>query len=100
MKAGDLIQIQKSFRIQQCGRHVIHSLSDYELFPSLTLQPGEVYLMTEYYFGKEEHPIYSYFDITLLAEGKKWETTITVDDISEVDDYIRVVESPTLSQRR
>ena len=99
MKAGDLIQVQKPFRVQQCGHHVINRLSDYELFPSLSLQPGEVYLLLDFYLGKEAYPIYDYFDITILAEGKQWETTITIDHDNEIDDFIKVFESPTLLPR-
>lgn len=95
MKVGDLIQIQKNIRVQQCG-HAMNRLDDYELFPSLSLQPGEVYLMTDFYVGEETYPIYSYFEITILAAGKQWETTITIDNDNEIDDFIKVFESPTL----
>jgi hypothetical protein len=95
MQAGDLIQVQKNIRVQQNG-HVMNRLDDYELFPSLLLQPGEVYLMTDFYLGEETYPIYSYFEITILAAGQKWETTITIDNDDEIDDFIQVFESPTL----
>jgi len=99
MKPGDLIQIQKPMRVQQCGHQIMNRLKDYELFPSLSLQPGEVYLMTEFYMGEEHYPIYNFFEITILAEGKQWETAITIDQDNEVDDYIKVFESPTLLPR-
>ena len=98
MKPGDLIQIQKAFRVYECGSHNINRLSDYELFPSLYLQPGEVYLLTDFYTGNEEYPVYNYFNITILAAGKQWEATITIDS-DEISDYISVFESPTLLPR-
>jgi hypothetical protein len=103
MKAGDLVQVQKHFRVVQCGCHhspeVMNRLSDYEIFPSLSLQPGEVYLLTDFYIGKETYPIYSYCEITILAAGKKWETTLSIDNDNEIDDFIKVFESPTLLPR-
>ena len=99
MKSGDLIQIQKPFRVQQCNIKHGPVMGDYELFPTLTLQPGEVYLMTEFYIGQEHYPIYNFFEITILAAGKQWEATITVDHDNEIDDYVKVFESPTLSPR-
>ena len=100
MKPGDLIQIQKAFRVQQCGYRGMNRLKDYELFPSLSLQPGEVYLMTEFYVGQEHYPIYNFFEITILAANQQWEATITVDNEDEIDDYVKVFESPTLMPRR
>ena len=99
MKAGDLIQVQKPFRVQQCGNHVMNRLSDYEIFPSLHLQPGEIYLLTDFYMGQEHYPIYNFFEITILAEGKQWEATVTIDHDNEIADYIQVFESPTLLPR-
>lgn len=99
MKAGDLIQVQKPFRVQQCGNHVMNRLSDYEIFPALYLQPGEVYLLIDFYQAEEEYPIYNYFEITILAEGQQWETTITIDHDNEIADYVKVFESPTLLPR-
>ena len=96
MKTGDLIQIQKTFRVQQAGQHSMNRLSDYELFPTLTLQTGEVYLLTDFYIGEETYPIYNYFEITILAAGQQWETTITIDNDDEINDFITVFESPTL----
>ena len=96
MKSGDLIQIQKNFRVQQCGKKAMNRLDDYELFPTLSLQPGEVYLLTDFYKAYEAYPIYSYFEITVLVAGQQWETTITIDNENEIDDYIQVFESPTL----
>tara|TARA_Y100000385_G_C13070531_1_gene628829 strand:+ start:40 stop:333 length:294 start_codon:yes stop_codon:yes gene_type:complete len=96
MKSGDLIQIQKNIRVQQCGQHSMNRLSDYELFPTLTLQPGEVYLLTDFYIGEEQYPVYNYFEITILAAGQQWTTTVTIDDENEIDDFIQAFESPTL----
>ena len=96
MKSGDLVQIQKSFRVQESGLFRINRLDDYELFPTLTLQAGEVYLLTELFIGKGDYPIYNFFEITILAAGKKWETTISIDGSNEINDYIQVFESPTL----
>lgn len=99
MKPGDLIQIQKHFRVQQCNAQHGPVMRDYQLFPSLSLQPGEVYLMTEFYIGQEHYPIYNFFEITILAEGKQWEATITIDHDNEINDYIQIFESPTLLPR-
>ena len=96
MKSGDLIQIQKNFRVQQCGQQSMNRLHDYELFPTLTLQAGEVYLLTDFYIGEETYPIYNYFEIAILVAGQQWETTITIDNDDEIDDFIQVFESPTL----
>ena len=99
MKPGDLIQIQKPFRVQQCGHQIMNRLKDYELFPTLSLQPGEVYLITEFHIGREHYPIYNFFEITILAEGKQWASTITIEHDNEIADYIKVFESPTLLPR-
>ena len=99
MNSGDLVQIQKPFRVQQCRHHAMNTLSDYEIFPSLYLQPGELYLLIDFYKGEEIYPIYNYFEITILAEGQQWEATITIDHDNEIADYIKVFESPTLSLR-
>jgi len=96
MKPGDLIQIQKTFRVQQSVQQSMNRLHGPELFPTLTLQAGEIYLLTDFYTGKETYPIYSYFEITILAAGQQWETTITIDNDDEIDDFIKVFESPTL----
>ena len=95
MKPGDLIQVQKRFQVQQCGHHM-NRLGDYEIFPSLSLHPGEVYLLTDFYVGEEEYPVYNYFEITILADGTKWETTISIDDENEISSFIKLFESPTL----
>ena len=99
MKSGDLIQIQKSFRVQQCGQQSMNRLRDYELFPTLILQAGEVYLLTDFYIGEEPYPVYNYFEITILAAGQQWTTTVTIDNENEIDNYISVFESPTLLPR-
>ena len=75
MKSGDLIQIQKNIRVQKCGQHSMNRLSDYELFPTLILQAGEIYLLTDFYIGEEQYPVYNYFEITILAAGQQWTTT-------------------------
>jgi hypothetical protein len=99
MHAGDLVQIQKHIRVHECG-HVVNRLDDHELLPSLNILPGEVYLLTDFFYGEESYPIYNYFEITILAAGRKWETTITIDSEDEIDDFIRVFESSKLTQRR
>jgi hypothetical protein len=99
MKSGELIQIQRPIRVRQCGPHVMNGLDDYFTFPSLHLQPGEIYLMTDFYKAEEDYPIYNYFEFTILAAGQQWEATITIDHDNEIDDFIQVFESPTLLPR-
>ena len=101
MKAGDLIQIQRPIRVRQCGGpNKMNGLDDYFTFPSLYLQPGEYYLLTDFYVGQEDYPVYNYFEFTILAAGQQWEATISIDHNKEIDDFIKVFESPTLLLRR
>ena len=99
MKAGDLIQIQRSIRVCQSGSNKMNGLDDYFTIPSLYLQPGEIYLLTDFYKAKEDYPIYNYFQFAILATGQQWEATITINHDNEIADFIQVFESPTLSPR-
>jgi len=99
MKAGDLIQIQRPIRVHQRGPNKMNGLNDYFTIPSLHLQPGEIYLLTDFYKAKEDYPIYNYFQFAILAAGQQWETTITIDHDNEIADFINVFESPTLLPR-
>ena len=99
MEAGDLIQIQRPIRVHQCGPNKMNGLDDYFAFPSLHLQPGEIYLLTDFYKAEEDYPIYNYFQFAILAAGQQWEATITMDNDNEIADFINVFESPTLLPR-
>ena len=99
MEAGDLIQIQRPIRVHQCGPNKMNGLDDYFTIPSLHLQPGEIYLLTDFYKAEEDYPIYNYFQFAILAAGQQWETTITIEHDNEIADYVKVFESPTLLPR-
>ena len=99
MKVGDLIQIQRTIRVHQCSPNKMNGLDDYFTIPSLHLQPGEIYLLTDFYRAEEDYPIYNYFQFAILAAGQQWETTITINHDNEIADFINVFESPTLLPR-
>ena len=71
MKTGDLVQIQRSIRVHQCGPNKMNGLDDYFVIPSLYLQPGEIYLLTDFYKAEEDYPIYNYFQFAILAAGQQ-----------------------------
>jgi hypothetical protein len=77
---------------------------------SIIAMPGEVYLMTKLIHHNEEYPQYDYITVELLIAGKTWMTTVTTDDVYEIEQFIKSYdfkdkdiknfESPALMLRR
>lgn len=108
MNSGDMIQIQKSFRVFERELYSRDPRENQEIV-SMTVSPGEVYLLTKLIYHKQEYPNYNYATIELLIAGSTWLTTMTLDDFYEIDQFIKVYdfknqdlksfESPKLTQR-
>ena len=110
MKPGDVVQIQRPFRL--FNKEL--SKSDPKKFnnniKSIVTMPGEVYLLTKLIYHEEEYPNYDYITVELLIAGKTWLTTVTTDDVYEIEQFIRKYdfknkdiknfESPALMPRR
>ena len=108
MNPGDLVQIQRAFRVfeRELARRDPKTMQE---IVSIMLGPGEIYLLTKLVYHKQEYPQYDYVTIELLVAGRTWLTTMTLDDVYELDQFIKVYdfknqdlksfESPTLTQR-
>ena len=106
MKPGDMVQIQRPFRM--------FAREDPSKFnpniESIVAMPGEVYLLTKIIYHDEEYPQYDYITVELLIAGKTWMTTVTADDVYEIEQFIKIYdfknkdiknfESPALMPRR
>ena len=94
MKAGDLVQAQKHFWASEVD------VSENKRYASkISVSPGDLLLLIGFEHGNSEYPIYDYFTIEFFTAGSRWSTTATIENISEVEDYIQVFESPTLLPR-
>ena len=95
MQSGDLVQAQKHFWASE-----IESINNNKPYASkLSVSPGDMLLLIDFEHGNSEYPIYDYFTIKFFVAGSRWSMTSTISDIREVEDYIRVFESPTLLPR-
>ncbi len=110
MKSGDMIQIQRPFRMfaKELSKKDPRQFNDN--IESIVAMPGEVYLLTKLIYHNEEYPSYDYISVELLIAGKTWMTTVTTDDVYEIEQFIRKYdfkdkdiknfESPALMPRR
>lgn len=94
MKAGDLVQAQKHFWANE-----VDVSENKRCVSKISVSPGDLLLLIDFEHGNSEYPIYDYFTIKFFAAGSRWSTTATIDCINEVEEYIQVFESPTLSLR-
>ena len=94
MKSGDLVQAQRRFWANE-----VDSRNSKPYASKLAVSPGDLLLLIDFEHGNSDYPIYDYFTIKFFAAGSRWSTTATIHDLSEVEDYIQVFESPTLSPR-
>ena len=97
MKPGDLIQIQRRFRVHEAFPS--HSQRRIVLPQLMYLNPGDICLLMDLHYDKEEYPIYDYFKVNLYIAGKIWTTTITIENENGIKDFLKVFESPTLLPR-
>ena len=107
MQPGDMVQIQRPFRLFERELYERHPTND---IASLVAMPGEVHLLTKLIHHNEEYPNYDYITVELLIAGKTWITTVTTDDVYEIEQFIRKYdfknkdiknfESPALMPRR
>ena len=95
MKSGDLVQAQRHFWASE-----IEAASNKSYASKLSVSPGDILLLINFEHGNCEYPIYDYFTIKFFAAGSRWSTTTTIHDLSEVEDYVQVFESPTLMPGR
>lgn len=105
MNPGDMVQIQRPFRLFERDPKNFN-----DNIVSLLAMPGEVYLLTKLIYHNEEYPQYDYVTVELLISGKTWITTVTTDDVYEIEQFImpydfkdkdiKNFESPALMPRR
>ncbi len=93
MNPGDLVQAQRHFSASEI------EASSKPYASKLLVSPGDILLLINFEHGNCEYPIYDYFTIEFFAAGSCWSTTATINDVSEVKDFIQVFESPTLLPR-
>ena len=91
MNPGDMIQIQRAFRIFERELYSRDPSAKQEIV-SMTVTPGEVYLLTNLIYHKQAYPQYDYATIELLVAGRTWMTTMTLDDFYEIDQFIKVYD--------
>ena len=91
MKVGDIVQIQRPFRVFE--RELNHrDPKAMQEIVSMMLTPGEVYLLTTLTYHKLDYPQYNYVTIELLVACRTWITTMTLDDVYEIDQFIKVYD--------
>ena len=95
MKSGDLVQAQRHFWASE-----LEATSNKPYASKISVSPGDICRAPAFEHGNCEYPIYDYFTIEFFTAGCRWSTTITISDISEVENFIQVFESPTLLPRR
>ena len=110
MKPGDMVQVQRPFRLFNQELSKVDSRSFNNNIESIVAMPGEVYLLTKLIYHEEQYPQYDYITVELLIAGKTWLTTVTTDDVYEIEQFIRSYdfknknikdfESPALMPRR
>ena len=102
MNPGDIVQVQRRFRVfeRELDRRDPKKIQE---IVSLVLSPGDIYLLTKLIYHDQEYPHYNYVTIELLVAGRTWITTVTLDQIFELEQFIKVCdhdfenfESPTL----
>ena len=108
MNPGDMVQIHRAFRLFE-REIAVRDPKQMQEIVSMMVTPGEIYLLTKLVYHKQEYPQYDYVTIELLIAGRTWLTTMTLDDIYELDQFIKVYdfknqdlksfESPTSTQR-
>ncbi len=110
MKPGDMVQIQRPFRLFERELYERDPKNFNDNIVSLLTMPGEVHLLTKLIHHNEEYPNYDYITVELLIAGKTWITTVTTDDVYEIEQFIikydfkdkdiKNFESPALMPRR
>jgi hypothetical protein len=110
MKPGDMVQIQRPFRLFARELSNADPSKFNDNIESIITMPGEVYLLLKLERHNEEYPQYDYITVELLVSGKTWLTTVTTDDVYEIEQFIRKYdfknkdiknfESPALMPRR
>ena len=110
MKPGDMVQIQRPFRMfsKELSKKDPKKFNDN--IESIMAMPGEVHLLTKLIYHNEDYPNYDYVTVELLIAGKTWITTVTIDDIYHIEQFVRSYdfknkdiknfESPALMPRR
>jgi hypothetical protein len=95
MNPGDMIQIQRRFRVFERGLSDRDARKMQEIV-SIMVSPGDVYLLTKLLYHMQEYPQYNYATIELLVGGKTWITTITLDKEYEIEGFIKVFDFKNL----
>ena len=110
MKPGDMVQIQRPFRLFNKELSSRDPKKFNDNIRSIVTMPGEVYLLTKLIYHEEAYPNYDYITVELLIAGKAWITTVTTDDVYEIEQFVKKYdfknkdiknfESPALMPRR
>jgi hypothetical protein len=110
VKAGDIVQIQRPFRMFTSEFSRTDPRKRNNNIESIVAMPGEIYLLTKLMYHNEEYPDYDYVTVELLIAGKVYVTTVTTDDVYEIEQFIKDYdfknkdiknfESPALMPRR
>lgn len=91
MNPGDIVQIQKPFRLferEMAGKDP----KQMQEIVSIMIWPGEIYLLTKLLHHEEKYPIYNYATIELLVAGRTWMTTMTLDEEHEIKEWIKTFD--------
>ena len=91
MQPGNMIQVQRSFRMFEQELENRDPRKNQNII-SITVQPGEIYLLTKLIYHKSDYPTYDYATIELLVAAKTWLTTMTVDDVYELEKFVKVYD--------
>ena len=97
MNPGDIVQIQRSFRLFEREMSGKDPRKAQEIV-SIMVFPDEIYLLTKLLHHKEKYPKYNYATIELLVSGKTWMTTMTLNDEYEVEKYIKTFDFKKVSK--
>ena len=90
MNPGDIVQVQRHFRVFEREASETDDRKIQEIV-SMMLTPGDVHLLTKLIYHDQEFPQYNYVTLELLVAGKTWMTTVTLDEIFELGQFIKSV---------
>ena len=94
MQPGDLVQAQRQFWASDAEKN-----NNRRFASKLAVSTGDILLLTAFDYNCSDGYDYDFFTFNFLAAGCRWSVTITVYNIAEVEDFIKVFESPTLLPR-
>lgn len=90
MLPGDIVQVQRHFRVFERESSAKDARRIDEIV-SIMLTPGDVHLLTKLIYHDQEFPQYNYVTVELLVAGKTWMTTVTLDEVFELGQFIKTI---------